>query len=432
MTENKNNLWRATAHDRPPFAALSGDRLCDTVVVGAGIMGLSAALGLAKAGASVTVVEAGRIGSGASSTPGGFVVPHFSVGSPRSLIDEHGSAGEALVEMVGQSADRLFKAISELELDCDARQDGWYHPATPAALPRLDATIGQWREAGFDAERLDAAETTRRTGIEGYGASWYAKTGGTIHPLKLCQELARCAAAHGAMIHEHTPATDIVRHGKLYHVQTPAGLLKAEKVIICTNGLSKGLSSLVDRTIVPMRVWQCATAPIPAEQRAHLFQGGECLSDTRHNLFTYRFDVQHRLITGTFDALGVDGPAAAQAMARRLRDMLRLPKVPEIEFCWAGTSAISASRMPLSLHVDGGLLAASSCNARGIALSFATGGILADHALDRHVPPLPMLGQGGRTSALVQSRLSRLYAHLTPLFDWYEDRKAHNRSSANG
>ncbi len=176
-----------------------------------------------------------------------------------------------------------------------------------------------------------------------------------------------------------------------------------------------------------MQVWQCASAPIPAEQRRHLFQGGECLSDTRHNLFTYRFDVAGRLITGTFDAFGVDGARAARGMAARLRTMLRLPELPQIPYVWTGTSSISADRLPISLVVDGGILAASSCNARGIALSFAVGEALADHARGAPLPDFPVLDTNKHTTASIQSKLARFYAHFTPLLDWYEERRARNR-----
>ncbi|WP_157219954.1 NAD(P)/FAD-dependent oxidoreductase [Flavisphingomonas formosensis] len=398
----------------------------DIAVIGAGIMGTSAALSLAEQGAGVVVLEAGEIGEGASSRPGGFVVPHFSVGSPAEVRERIGDDADRTLQLAGGSAQAVFDRIRTLGIDCDASQTGWYHPAHSAgAFARVRAIAEQWTALGFPGELLDAAETEIRTGARGYAGSWYAPTGGTLHPLRYCRGLADAAIARGARIHEQSAALAIERRAGRYLIRTSKGELIAEKVVVCTNGLASELVPPMTASIVPLRVWQCATEPLPASWRAHLFQRGECLSDTRRNLFTYRFDADGRLITGALDAAGVSGERAGRAMARRLARELRLPGVPRIEYLWWGDSSLSATRLPATLVVDGGVLSATACNARGIALSTVVGEAVGRYALGGERPPVTVLGDAARSTARLQSRLSRFYPHFAPLLDWLDTRRSH-------
>jgi len=426
MQERKHNLWWATAGERTVSPALRGHDRADVAVIGAGIMGSAAALALAAGGAQVVLLEAGEVGEGASSRPGGFVVPHFSVGSPEEVRARVGDDADRLLQMVGGSAQAVFDRIRALGIACEASQGGWYHPAHSAgALRRVRAVAEQWAALGHPGELLDPLDTAARTGAVGYAGSWFAPSGGTLHPLRYCRGLADAAVACGVRIHEHSLAMAIERRPGGYVVRTAQGELRVEKVVVCTNGLSSELVPPMTASIVPLRVWQCATEPLPLHWRQTLFQQGECLSDTRRNLFTYRFDAAGRLITGALDAVGVSGRRAGQAMARRLARALRLPDVPRIEFLWWGDSSLSAARLPVSLVVNGGVVSATACNARGIALSTAVGEAVGRYLLGGERPPVPVLGDGGRASARLQSRLSRFYPHFAPLLDWLDTQRSH-------
>ena len=384
-------------------------------------MGLSAALRAARSGASVTLLEAGLVGSGASSKPGGFVVPHFSVGSPAEVVARVGTGGEQLVRMVGNSAARVFELIAETGIQCDAKQGGWYQPAhSTSSLRRIQTLAAEWQDYGLEVDLLDAAETAFRTGTKGYCGSWYTPSGGTIHPLKYCRGLADAAVAAGCHLYENSPVCRVDDCAGHMMVHTAQGCITADRVVVCTNGLSRKLVPSLSDSIVPLKVHQCATFPLQKEALERLFSKGECLSDTRRNLFTYRLDADGRLITGALDTLGVSPARAARKMAVRLSEMLRLDEVPMVEFLWSGVSSLSASRLPATVVEDGRLIAASSCNARGIALSTVVGEALADFILGGEKLFLPRLSGVRPASARAQQRMSRLYPHVAPLLDWAE------------
>lgn len=425
MENKEQNLWWATGGERTPAAPLSGSVSADVAVIGAGILGATAALALSEAGVRVAVIEAGEVGEGASSRPGGFVVPHFSVGPPDAVRARVGDKADGLIEMVGRSAAGVFDLIRRYGIACDARQGGWHHPAhSVSALADVRRTLDQWHAAGFAGELLDANEVARRTGARGYLGGWFAPDGGTLHPLRYCRGLMDAALARGATLFEHSRAVSITAQGARYRVSTSGGgSVLADQVLVCTNGLSSELVPQMTASIVPLKVWQCATEPLPEAWRAHLFAAGECLSDTRRNLFTYRFDAEGRLITGALDAVGVSPRRAGAIMARRLSAMLGLPGVPRVQYLWTGSSSLSAQRLPASLVKVGGVISASACNARGIALSTMVGLSLARYLKDGVEPPVPVLG-GGATSARLQSRLSRFYPHFAPVLDWIDARRS--------
>lgn len=425
MIDRLTNLWWASAGQRPVAPSVTGTHRCDVAVVGAGIMGATTAQALAAAGLDVILLEAGEVGSGASSTPGGFVVPHFSVGSPEAIVDRVGEVGEQLVEVTGRSAEHLFAKVRALGIDCDARQDGWYQPSHSArAQARIEDVAGQWRARGMDVSTLTAQETAERTGVDGYHGSWFAPSGGTIHPLRYCRGLVDAAVAAGARLFERSPALAIERRVGRHAVRVAGGEIIADKVILCSNGLSGDLVPPMTASIVTLDVWQCATAPIPAADRRHLFQGGEALSDTREHLFTYRVTGDGRFITGALDAFGISPRRQAALMARRLQTMLRLPGRPEITHLWMGTSSVSAPRYPATLLVDGGIISATACNARGIALSTVIGDSLARMVVDGTPPPIPLLEAGASHSAGLQRRLRSFYPLMAPILDWIDARRA--------
>jgi glycine/D-amino acid oxidase-like deaminating enzyme len=424
MKDESHNLWWATAGARTPQPPLTGSARADVVVVGAGIMGSAAAQALAAAGISTAVIEAGRVGEGASSRPGGFVVPHFSVGTPAQIRERLAEAAAPMIAMVGASAAALFARIGELGIACDARQGGWFHPAhSQTSWARIQALAMQWQEAGFAGEILEADATAARTGARGYLGSWFAPSGGTLHPLRYCRGLMDVALARGARLYEDSPVLAIEPLAGRYRVWTATGSIEAERVIVCTNGLSAPLIPALAAAIVPLRIWQCATEPIPAEALAHLFRRGECLSDTRRNLFTYRVDEDGRIVTGALDTWGVSPSRAAAAMAQRLRDMLALPSLPRITHLWSGVSSLSAARLPAVLLETGGILAATACNARGIALSFMAGEALARYVANGEPPALPLLNNYKPANARLQQSLRRLYPHFAPVLDWLDTQR---------
>ena len=414
-----DSLWERTAAAAPALDLLQGKRAVDVAIIGGGFTGLSAAIHLAERGASVALVEAEVLGFGASGRNGGFIVPHFARTDPDQVIGDLGEAGERLVKLVGHSAQALFDLVRRYDISCDALQGGWFQPAhSREAMRMVEERCRQWAARGQPVRLHDAAATAKLTGCRGYYGSWSHAQGGTVHPLKFVRGLAQAATGLGAALFEHSPVHTLRRDGTRWLVETENGLLTAEKVLVCTNALSQGILPQLARTVIPVNIYQAATTAISGPEREPLLHQGQCLSDTRLDLFTYRFDADWRLISGSFVVLEPGARARlSRRMAARLQWMLGLQQTPAIEFIWRGTAAVSPGTLPALYEPAPGVLAGTGCNGRGIALCTELGRVMAELAMgapskSSAVPIRPLRSHRWRSLSRWGARYYALYGRI--------------------
>jgi glycine/D-amino acid oxidase-like deaminating enzyme len=386
-------LWHATAPGLAPFPALAGAAEADLAVVGGGFAGLSTALHAAAAGLSVVLLEANRIAWGASGRNAGFVVPNFAKVDPDGIRAMLGlDRGDRLVRMAAGSADLVFGLIRDHGIDCDARQDGWLQPShSDAALARARDRVRQWQGQGRPVEMLEAAAVAALTAVPGWRGGWIDRSGGTLNPVGYARGLARAAAAAGARLHEGSPVTSLSAEAGGWRLDTPAGRLTARRVVLATNAHAGTLWPGLAQGFFPLRVFQIATAPIPAADRARLLPAGMALSDSRRNLFTYRQDAGGRLITGGMHVLGPGADRRVpRAILNRLARAIGMPGKLTLSYAWSGLAAVSPDFLPRVIEPAPGLIAGLACNGRGIAMTTAMGRELADWATGRPAEALAL------------------------------------------
>ncbi|MFV0294705.1 MAG: NAD(P)/FAD-dependent oxidoreductase, partial [Hyphomicrobiaceae bacterium] len=194
----QDTLWRRTLRGRFTADGALPARV-DVVVVGAGFTGLTAALHLARAGKSIAVFEATRLGEGASGANAGFVVPNFALMDPDAVRAKLGEdAGRRLLDLVSQGADRVFETIREESIDCDAAQTGWLNPAiSESVADTLRARAEFWQGRGRPVRFIGADATRQQTGMSLYRGALLDESGGTIHPLDYLYGLANAVQRHG-------------------------------------------------------------------------------------------------------------------------------------------------------------------------------------------------------------------------------------------
>lgn len=376
MSAEPSTLWHATAAPIPPFAALRGSQSIDLLVIGGGFLGLSTALHAAEDGRSVMVLEGERIAWGASGRNAGFVVPNFAKVDPDAVRARFGpQRAERLLAMAAGSADLTFGLIKTHGINCDARQAGWIQPShSPAALASAKERVRQWKALGRPVEFLDRETVKSVTGVEGWLGGWMDRSGGTLNPVAYARGLALAASAKGVAIHEQTPVLSLVPSSNGWLAKTPDGEISARRVVLATNAYAGPLWPHLQSSYFPLKVFQIATHPLPASVRERLLPAGQCVSDSRRNLFTFRFDAENRLITGGMHTIGIGADRRIPAaIRRRMAGFLNLPDMPPLQFAWSGMAAVSPDFLPRVIELGPNLLAAFACNGRGIAMTTALG-----------------------------------------------------------
>ncbi len=396
-------LWNDTAIAAPETRPLAGSRRADAVVVGGGFTGLSAALHLAEGGADVVLVEAETAGFGASGRNNGQVIPAYTRHNPDDVVREFGTdQGERMNEWVAGSADLVFELIRRHDIDCDAARQGWLQPAhADSRLTGLRAKHDQWAARGAPVEMVDRDAMAAMTGSPIYRGGWMHRGGGHIQPLSYARGLARAAIDAGAAVHCETPALELRRDGAGWCVITPAGEVSTDTVLLATNAYTDQLWPGLARSIVPVRSFHIATAPLSANVAASILPEGHGLSDTRQALWAFRMDRQKRLVT---TCMPVTTFGARRVLRRSTLARLRhaYPQIPEaaFDYVWDGKVAMTTDRLPHYHELAPGIHAGLGYSGRGIAIGTAMGKFLAERALGRYGADLPVPKTALRTLPL--------------------------------
>jgi len=369
-------LWEATAPPGPKLNSIEGEQNAEVAVIGAGVAGLSTALHLAKAGCSVAVVEELEPGSGATGKSGGLLAPDFirhNLAEVKLALGHE--MGERLGKMVGSSARQCFDLIESHKISCDANRDGFWVPAhDQAVLASLRDRAKKWQKAGFDARCISADETAKSLGASRYCGAIRFADGGSLNPLAFSRGLAEAAMRQGAAIYSHSPVNKLARRADGWRVITASGHLDVKRVVLAANGGNAALHVRMKRTVLPLSVFEYATAPLSAAQRASILPEGGSFTDKQPYLFTGRYDKEGRLISAFPDFFIKRSEKSLYGEARRrlVKQYPILERV-SIEYLWHGTAWINPSLLPKIHELGDGVFAIQACNGRGLATNTVLG-----------------------------------------------------------
>ncbi len=386
-------LWTRTARNK--FSSNSDPpRRVDVAVIGGGFTGLTAAREICIAGRSVAVLEAGTIGSGASGMNAGFVVPNFAKSDPSATRAKLGEErGDALLCLVGDGANAVFRTVEEEGITCDALQCGWLNPsASEADADILRKRAEFWRGFGRPVTFIGAEEVRAQTGMGIYTGALLDPDGGTIHPLDYARGLAAAVERRGGTVHEGHRVKNVAPHVGGWSLTISGGVeVLAHKVLLCTNAFTTGAASPLGRTTVPLRVYQIATAPLDDSIVKRIAPDRRPVGDLRPRFFTYRIDRDNRLIGGATVAFPVGAQERAGRMSvRRLSSELSLPDGIQPEIVWTGVAAMTLDFLPRFYQFGEGWFGGIGCNGRGIAMTAQLGRVLARAALGEDPTRLPV------------------------------------------
>ncbi|MBO1326104.1 FAD-binding oxidoreductase [Acetobacter sp. TBRC 12305] len=391
--------WRLISKEPEcPVSEVRDDLEADVVVVGGGLTGLAAALRFAKTGEKVVVLDAGRIGQGASGRNNGQVIPHHSRNSPMEIERIFGShRGGIFNRMVGRAAQHVADIIREHAIDCDFVQRGWVQAAhAPSVVPRLRTFYGQWNQLGYDVDWLERDAMSACIGSTSFYGGWRAKSGGYLNPYAFCQGMARAAVQAGAHIYQDSAVTDIRREGGRWQLACPGGKVTARQVLITANIPQSSFWPGIRKVSVPLHVYQVSTGPLDENWQARVLPGREGVSDTSRIIRAFRYDSTGGLAMVGLHTLWHDAAnRGLRDVAARLREIFPGLPLSVADRYWEGIFAVVPDRFPRMMALGPGLHFSGIYSGRGVALSVQWGAMTADLMLGKTAErdlPVPMTG----------------------------------------
>ncbi len=388
------SLWIARNRPPPATAPFQGTLDTDIAIVGAGAAGTSLAFHLAAAGSEAVVLEASRQPFAATAASAGVIAPQLVRNTPASVIARLGAeGGERFLRLVAVAGQRLFDLATGEGIACDAQAHGFLNPvAGGEGEERLRSLIAEWAPFRQDLELADAARTRSLTGALGYSACLVDPTGGGVDPVAFVQGLAARTPSEKVAMFRDSPVVSLMRRGGGWEVRTAGGVVTARRVVLCAGGGNAGLHPALKKTLLPLAVYQVATARLPAAMRRGILPYGQALTDTSTDVFSIRFDGEGRLITALPASRDMSREELDRAINDRLIAVLLAYERTPLEFGWRGVAWLNPSLLPRLTAVEDGLIAIQACNGRGLALNTALGADLALwlHAPGAHQTALPL------------------------------------------
>ena len=395
--------YEETVGERPEYPPLDGDRQADVAIVGGGFTGLSAAAHLAKAGVDVVLIEAHRLGDGASGRNGGQLGTGQRSWAEELEAELGFTRSKALFDLAEEAKAHLleFAAANGIDLEYMPGQISAAHKRRYLDAYRAHADIMRERYGYPHITFMEEQETADRLGSKRYFGGVRDTGTGHVHPLKLLVGTARVAAEAGARLFERTEASGIISAAGKVRITTPRGTIAAEKCLIATNAYGGKLEPASAAHVLPIGSFIGATIPLPSE--SPVLPGGESVDDSRFVVRYFRKSRDGRLLFGGREVYSKNNPREIRAQIRRqIAEVYPSLREIEITHAWGGFVGITVPRRPFVREVMPNVIAASGYSGHGVMLSNFTGRLYAEAVAgnrdrlklleDLRIPPFP----GGR------------------------------------
>ncbi|MGV6805982.1 MAG: NAD(P)/FAD-dependent oxidoreductase [Ruegeria sp.] len=370
--------YAATAHDRTPSEPLRGDLSADVCIVGGGYTGLSAALHLAEAGFKVALLEAHRVGFGASGRNGG------QLGSAQRMDQEDleklvGRDDAAKLWDLAEDAKTLVKSLVDRHnIDCDLKPGIATLGFSDGERAELHAHANHLK-ATYGYEQIDLLDADGGRALcpsPAYAGGYLDMGAAHLHPLNYALGLADAAVTAGLQLFESTEVLDI-EQGTRVTVRTEHGSVSANHVILACNGYLGDLNRKVAARVMPINNFIAATEPLGADA-AKVLTRDVAVADTKFVVNYFRLSADGRLLFGGGESYGYRFPADIAAKVRKpMTEIYPHLRDVRIDYAWGGTLAITMRRMPYLAKVSPNILSASGYSGHGVGTATHAGQLMA-------------------------------------------------------
>lgn len=356
----------------------------DVVVVGGGFTGLSAALALAKRGASVVVLEAGRVVGEASGRNGG----HCSSGVAHDFGALAGRLGLEKARAFYQAYEAAFHTVEALvkqeNIACNFKRVGKIKlAAKPEHYDKLARSCELLRrEVDPNAEMVPADRIRSEIGSDKFFGGLLQPASAQLHVGRFGVGLAEVAARNGARVVENAPVTGLQRLSDGgFRVTSARGTLDAKQVLLATGNSRTGPFFYFRRRMISVGSFIIGTEPLDKALLDRLMPQRRNYVTSKNIGNYFRLSPDNRLIFGGRARFAMSNPISDQKSGRILRAAMEemFPELRDvrIDYCWGGLVDMTADRLPRAGE-HRGMYYSTGYSGHGVQMSVHMGQVMAD------------------------------------------------------
>ncbi|MGY8793760.1 MAG: NAD(P)/FAD-dependent oxidoreductase [Woeseiales bacterium] len=377
--EHTSSYYAATVNDVTDYPTLEGTVSADVCVVGGGFTGVSTALSLVERGYSVALVEANRIGWGASGRNGGEVINGIS--GLEKIRKKHGDGiADMLWDLKWRGNDIIYDRVKKYGIQCDLKGGFLEVAVKPKQLSYLDEYVEERVTHNFPYkyEIWDRQETCDRLGTNSFHGGFICYRDGHVHSLNLCIGEARAAHGLGVKIFEQSPVVDI-EHGARPKVRTANGVVEADSVVLAGNAYSQFEPKHLSNLVFPAGSYIIGTEPLSEDVVNEINPLDVAVCDLNEVVDYFRLSADKRLLYG--GACNYSGRDPASIKSYILPRMLKVyPQLKDvrIDFEWGGKIGIVLNRIPAVGRINGNVYYCQGYSGHGVAATHIMGEVMAE------------------------------------------------------
>ena len=376
--------WLDTA---PAFVGDAGDVAArpDVAIVGGGLTGLSAALALARRGASVSLLEQDRVAGEASGRNGGQcnngTLQNYAALAAKVGIDR----ARYYYQTYNSAVDTVERLVQEEGVDCSFQRTGKLKLA--AKPSHYDGLARAWeslsKDVDPDVQLLSADELRGEIDSDAFHGGLIQPLSAQLHVGRFGVGLAEAARRQGAAIHEHAPVTGLSRQASgRWRVATPKGELEASQVLVATGGSGPGPFAWFRRRVIPVGSFIVVTEPLGRERALSLIPGNRACVTSMNVGHYFRLTPDWRLLFGGRARFTVSTPRSDQESGKLLQAAMVavFPQLADvaIDYCWGGSVDMSADRLPRAGEREPGLFYAMGYSGHGVQMATHMGQVMGE------------------------------------------------------
>ncbi|WP_413470215.1 NAD(P)/FAD-dependent oxidoreductase [Pseudomonas sp.] len=375
------SYYSASLNQETDYPTLKGVVNVDVVIIGGGFTGVASAVELAERGLKVAIVEAHKIGWGATGRNGGQVTGSLS-GDAAMTKQMRKTLGEEVDDFIWHLRWRghaiIKSRVEKYAIACDLKHGHLHAAMKPVHMHELEASYAEAVRHGMasDVTLLDRAGVQSHLASDLYCGALKNSRNMHLHPLNLCIGEARAAESLGALLFEHSPVLDIV-HGANPAVVTAEGRINAKQVLLAGDVYHKLEAKKLKGLIFPAMGGIVTTAPL-GELAEQLNPQDLAVYDCRFVLDYYRLTADKRLLFGGgCNYSGRDSRDIAAELRPGIEQTFPQLKGVAIDFQWSCAMGIVINRIPQLGKLSSNVWYCQGYSGHGIATSHIMGEIMA-------------------------------------------------------